>query len=154
MKKGILILLIVFMSCSQNQKNSKNKSTQISNNWTEYKTKDSIPELLNLVLIQLNKGEFSIANSNENYNVTDVVEDSLPMRQLRLLSKRNDEWRIGYVQGGFGKHYYFAECMIQNDSIFDFKVSHSNEKLENNDTIDKFIKEKKIILNEIKIRYE
>ena len=154
MKKGILILFIAFMSCSQKEKNSIIQNTSNSKKWSEYKTIDSIPKLLNLVLIQLNNGEFSIANPNENYNATDVVEDSLPMRQLRLLSKRNNKWRIGYVQGGFGKHYYFAQCEIQNDSIFDFKFSDSSEKLENNDTIDELIKEKKIILRDIKIRFE
>lgn len=136
------------MSCSTKEK------PQDIEKWVDFYEVDSIPELLEQVLIQLNKGEFSIGNPNENYNKTDVVLDSLPMRQLKLLSKRNNEWRIGYVQGGFGKHYYFAQCTIQNDSIFNFKFTDSNRVFGNNDTIDKYIKENKISLKNIVIKWE
>lgn len=155
MKKEILILLIIFMSCSQNGKNSKNPSTEISQNWTEYKTKDSIPELLKLTLQKINKDNFKIADFNREFEMTDVImNDTLPTRQLRLLAKKNNDWRLSYIQGGYGKHYVYAECKIENDLIFNFKIVESNLKLENNDLIDKLLNEKKITLKEIKIRTE
>lgn len=143
------------MSCSQKGKNSKNLNPENSENWTEYRTKDSIPELLKLVLQKINKDNFKIADFNREFEMTDVImSDTLPTRQLRLLARKNNDWRLSYIQGGFGKHYVYAECKIENDSIFNFKIVESNLQLENNDSIDKLLKEKKITLKEIKIRTE
>jgi len=44
------MLLYTQVSCSLNGKNSNNPSIKIIKKWTEYKTKDLIPELLNLTL--------------------------------------------------------------------------------------------------------
>ena len=143
------------MGCSQNGKNSKNMSAQISKKWIEYKTKDSIPELLNLTLSKLNNGEFKIANPNERFNSTDViVNDSLPSRQLILIAERGIDWRIIYTQGGIGMHYVISQCKIRSDSIFDLKIAHTLVKYENNDTIDKLLCEQKIKWKDIKILYE
>jgi len=153
MKKGILILLIIFMSCSKNVKDSKNTMVKKYENWTEYKTKDSIPELLSSVLKEINKKDFKIANFNEKFEVTDVISnDTLPRKQLRFLARKDTDWRLSYIQGGYGKHYVYIECKIERDSISDFKIANSILKLENNDTIDKLLNEKKIILKEIKVK--
>jgi len=155
MKKGILILLIIFMSCSKNVKNSKNAVVKKPENWTEYKTKDSIPELLSLVLKEINKKDFKIADFNGKFEATDVISnDTLPRKQLRFLARKNTDWRLSYIQGGFGKHYVYIECKIERDSIYDFKTAVSFLKLENNDTIDKLLHENKITLNDITIRTE
>ena len=155
MKKGILILLITFISCSQNGKNSKNINTRNLQNWTEYRTKDSIPELLKLTLAKLNNGEFKIANPNEQFNATDViVNDSLPSRQLILVAKRKIDWRIIYTQGGVGMYYVISQCKIRDDSIFDFKIAHTLVEYVNNDTIDKLLCEQRIKWKDIKITYE
>ena len=129
--------------------------TKLETNWTDFDTKDSIPELLTLTLKKVLKNNFVIANPNEEFNRTDVIiNDSIPTRQLRLLSRKNDIWRISYVQGGFGKHYVYAECKILSDSITDFKISQTNLKLINNDSIDKYIAEKKMELKDVKIKME
>jgi len=139
------------MSCSHNGKTPKCISNEIPEDWIEYKTKDSIPELLFLALDKINNG-FNIADFNGEYEMTDVIMfDRMPKGQLRLLAQKNTDWRLSYIQGGFGRYYVFTECKIENDSIFDFKITESNLKLENNDTIDKLINEKKIKLHEIKI---
>ena len=74
----------------------------------------------------------------------DLLIDSLPSRQLRLLAKKNDKWRMTYIQGGFGKYYVYIECKIHNDSILDFKIAESLSLIENNDTIDKLLSEHKL----------
>ena len=143
------------MSCSQNGKNSKNPSAEILQNWTEYETQDSIPELLSLVLKKINRNDFKIADFNGEFEMTDVItNDSLPTKQLRFLARKNTDWRLSYIQGGFAKHFVYVECKIEKDSIYDFKIAESIFKLENNDTIDKLLNEKKITLNVIKIRTE
>src|SRR5690554_5861985 len=98
-------------------------------------------------------GKFYPIPRNFRMNVkTDVIiNDSVPTRQLRLLSRKNNIWRIAYVQGGFGKHYVYAECKIINDSISDFKISQTNLRLENNDSIDKYLADKKLEPKKVKI---
>ena len=143
------------MSCSKNVKNSKNDMVQKPENWIEYKTKDSIPELLSSVLKEINKKDSKIADFNGKFEATDVISnDTLPRKQLRFLARKSTDWRLSYIQGGFGKHYVYIECKIERDSIYDFKIANSIFKLENNDTIDKLLNDKKITLNEIKIRTE
>ena len=61
--------------------------TKLETNWTDFDTKDSIPELLTLTLKKVLKNNFVIANPNEEFNRTNVrINDSIPTRQLRLLS--------------------------------------------------------------------
>ena len=141
MRKEILILLILLISCSQKEKNI-NVST--ADKWIEFKTNESIPKPLYLALSKLDNVDFKIANSNERFNATDLLIDSLPSRQLRLLAKKNDKWRMTYIQGGFGKYYVYIECKIHNDSILDFKIAESLSLIENNDTIDKLLSEHKL----------
>ena len=155
MKKVLFPILILLISCSDKKSEPKINVTKLEKNWTDFNTKDSIPELLNLTLKKVLKNDFVIANPNEEFNKTDVIiNDSIPTRQLRLLSRKNNLWRIAYIQGGFGKYYVYAECKIFKDSITDFKISRTNLKLENNDSIDKYIAEKKIELKKINIRTE
>ncbi|MDW5288505.1 hypothetical protein [Formosa sp. PL04] len=152
MKKLLFAILMITFSCSDKKSETKKKEIEIVENWTEFKTTDSIPELLNLTLKKVLKNDFKIANPNEQYNETDVlIYDSAPRRQLRLLSRKNNIWRISYVQGGFGKHYVFAECKLKNDSISEFKITQTNLKLESNDSIDKYLAEKKLKPNEVEI---
>ena len=143
------------MSCSKNVKNSKNDVVKKPENWIEYKTKDSIPDLLNSVLKEINKKDSNIADFNGEYEETDVISnDTLPRKQIRFLARKNTDWRLSYIQGGFAKHYVYIECKIDKDSIYDFKLANTIFKLENNDTIDKLLNDKKIKLSEIKIRRE
>lgn len=152
MKKILFPILILLISCSGKKSESKKSVAELDKNWTEFNTKDSIPKLLTLTLKKALKNDFKIANPNEEFNKTDVlINDSAPTRQLRLLSNKNSLWRITYIQGGFGKHYVYAECKIKNDSISDFKISQTNLKLENNDSIDKYLADKKLEPKKVKI---
>lgn len=155
MKKIIFPLLILLFGCSDKNSESKKHAAEVEKNWIEFDTKDAIPELLILTLKQLRDNDFQIANPNENFNKTDVIiDDLLPSRQLRLLAKKNDFWRISYIQGGIGKHYVYAECKITNDSISDFKITETLLKVENNDSIDKYLANNKLVPIEVKIRME
>ncbi len=154
MKKILIPILILLISCSNKKSQPKKSMSKLEIDWTDFNTKDSIPELLTLTLKKVLKNNFEIANPIEEFNQTDIINDSIPTRQLRLLSRKNNLWRIVYVQGGFGKHYVYVECKILPDSITDFKISQTNLKLENNDSIDKYIVEKKIDLKVVKIKME
>jgi len=155
MKKILFPILILLISCSDKKSEPQKTVTDLEKTWTDFNTKDSIPELLTLTFKKVLKNNFEIANPNEEFNRTDVIiNDSIPTRQLRLLSRKNNLWRIAYVQGGFGKHYVYAECKILTDSITDFKISQTILKLENNDSIDKYIADKKMKLKGVKIKME
>ena len=152
MKKVLFSILILLISCSDKKSEPQKTVTELEKNWTEFSTKDSIPKLLTLTLKKVLKNDFEIANPNEEFNRTDVIiNDSIPTRQLRLLSRKNNTWRIGYIQGGFAKHYVYADCKIINDSISDFKISQTNLKLENNDSIDKYLADKKLVPKKVEI---
>ncbi|WP_339838780.1 hypothetical protein [uncultured Flavobacterium sp.] len=92
MKQIFLALFILFLSCSGKEKKVTNENLQLSDKWIEYKTKDSIPKLLKLVLDKLNKESFKIANQDEVFNATDVMlNDSIPNKQLRLLATKDNK---------------------------------------------------------------
>ena len=116
----------------------------IEENWTDYTTRDSIPKLFNEALVNLNKGNFELADPYERFNASDIINDSLPQQRLSLLSKKGDKWRLTYVQGGFGKYYVYAQCEIRNDSIYNFMIGESILILEHNDSIDKYISENRL----------
>lgn len=148
MKKVLFSILILLISCSDKKAEPQKTVTELEKNWAEFKTKDSIPKLLTLTLKKVLKNDFEIANPNEEFNRTDVIiNDSIPTRQLRMLSRKSNTWRISYIQGGFAKHY----GNIINDSISDFRISQTNLKLENNDSIDKYLADKKLIPKKVEI---
>lgn len=148
MKKVLFSILILLISCSDKKAEPQKTVTELEKNWAEFKTKDSIPKLLTLTLKKVLKNDFEIANPNEEFNRTDVIiNDSIPTRQLRMLSRKSNTWRIAYIQGGFAKHY----GNIINDSISDFRISQTNLKLENNDSIDKYLADKKLIPKKVEI---
>lgn len=150
MEKNILLLIIILsINCTQ-----KKQKTKIDKNWTEFKTKDSIPLLLRQVIKKINHGDSLIANTRESFNATDVRFDSLPNRQLSLLANKNNKWRLTYIQGGIGKHYVFTQCKIEKDSIFDFRITTSNLKLENNDSIEKYLSNQRLKPKKLKIIME
>lgn len=149
MKKLLCLLItIILASCSDKKENKKNiqtaKTDQSEEHWTGYTTKDSIPNLFNEALINLNMGNFKLADPNERFNANDIINDSLPRQKLSLLSNSGNKWRLTYIQGGFGKYYVYAQCEIRNDSIYNFQVAESVLILENNDSIDKYISENKL----------
>jgi hypothetical protein len=142
MKKILIFLVLIFLSCS--------KKDSSKNEWREINTKDSIPKQLTEVLRSLN-GDVKIANPNEDFEVTDNIGNpELPTRQLKLLSVKNNDWRMSYLQGGIGTSYFLIECTIKNDSLYNLKIANSLLDLDNNDSITKYIKESKIEYENIK----
>ncbi len=153
MKKFLSLLIIIALQGCSDKKADKNTDGQtnprittnnLEENWTVYTTKDSIPELLKETLININKGNFWVANPDERFNATDNLIDSLPRQKLSLLSKKGNKWRLTYIQGGFAKYYVFTQFEIKNDSIYDLQIAESIFILENNDSIDKYLDEKKL----------
>ena len=142
--------MILLISCSDKRTEQKKPMNEFSENWTEFRTKDSIPKLLNVFLKKINNENFEIANPNERFNSTDII-DSFPRRQLSLLSKKGNSWRLTFIKGGFGKHYVYTECTIKNDSITDFRIAKSLLNLKNNDSIDKYLLNKKLKPTKIKL---
>ena len=148
------IILVVLLSCSEKKSEQKDEQltvTKSDKNWTDFNTKDSIPSLLNKTLNGINKGDFELANPNERFNSTDVILDSLPKQKMSLLSKKGNKWRLTYIQGGFGKYYVYVQCKIKNDSIYDLEIAESILKLDNNDSIDKYLKDKELKPTTLKI---
>lgn len=91
----------------------------------------------------------------KNFNVTDVVlKPNLPFRQLRLLERKNQIWRMVYIQGGIGKSYQFYEFKIQGDTIYQIKKGYSFENIETNDSLEYYINKGKVKFEKIKIKYE
>jgi hypothetical protein len=154
MRQSLLIIFLLFISCSKKEKDNVNSSIIENTKWRLYNSKDSIPKQLNEFLFVIN-GETKIANPNEEFEVTDnIVNDTLPTRQLQLLARKNNEWRMTYIQGGFGKSYIYLQCKIQNDSIINLKKGYSFKSSDNNDSIEKYLKERKLNIRDIKITYK
>lgn len=144
----IIILTLIIISC---KKEIYNK-TRTNVEWTEYKSKDSIPKQIFYVLKALNGNE-KIADFNDDYEATDNITDTLlPTRQLKLLAKKKENWRLVYEQGGIGTSYYFIQCKIKSDTLYELKISNTLLPIENNDSISKFIKENKLKFKNIKTK--
>ncbi len=125
------------------------EKSQSEQNWTEYSSKDSIPDILQNALIKVSNDNFELADPDEPFNATDVFSDSIPRQKLTLLSSRNNTWRLAYIQGGFAKYNVLIESEIQNDSIVSFKLGESLLTLNNNDSISKYKSEKDLILKTV-----
>jgi hypothetical protein len=147
MKNTVIIILILFsISCKREIKKISVKNPE----WTIYYSKDSIPKQIFYVLKALN-GDGKIADINEKYEATDNISDeNLPTRQLKLLAKKNENWRLVYEQGGIGTYNVFIQCKIKNDSLHELKIAQTLLPVENNDSISKFIKENRIDFKDIK----
>ena len=162
-KSSILIALIaLFLACNQN---SKERVKQVSSEngikhgtttsiWKNFNTKDSIPSQFKAVLFAIN-ADRKIANPDEQFEATDMIIDtSLARRRLTLLSKQGDEWRMSYQQGGIGTYNVYMQAEIRNDSIFHLQIGYTNLLLDNNDSIDVFLKQGRIKLKELKVNHQ
>ncbi|MET0946010.1 MAG: hypothetical protein ABWY22_11415, partial [Flavobacterium sp.] len=116
----IILLILILFSCKKEEKSIRKNSQ----NWIEYNSKDSIPKQLYQVLKAIN-GDEKIADKDEDYEATDNISDErFPTRQLRLLAKNNDQWRLVYEQGGIGTYMVYIECQIKDDSLFALRVAN------------------------------
>lgn len=146
----IVIFLLTSSRCSGPENNTGHipKEKEV---WKYYYTKDSIPELLYAVLRQMHHGKFEIADPDKDYNATDVIIDSLPMQKLLLLAQKGEQWRMTYAEGGFGKKYIYTECKIRSDSIFDFGITQTLLRIDNNDSIDNYLSQGLLIPKKVTV---
>lgn len=141
-------------SCKKKQDKNDNKN-QKDVDWIILNDKKKIPIQIKDFFLAAEKEELDIANANEEFNMTDVVlKQNLPFRQLRLLEKKNQTWRMVYIQGGIGKSYQFYEFEIQEDTISKIKKAYSFENIETNDSLEYYINKGKVKFEKITIRYE
>ena len=61
-----------------------------------------------------------------------------------MLARKENHWRLTYVQGGFAKYYVLVECYINGDSVSEFRTAETMIYISNNDSIDKLIKNKEL----------
>lgn len=158
-----MIAVLLLSNCSK-EKSLKNEKSIVSknnlpykviNNWTIYNDKNKLPVEIKEFLNSYNHREFEIANPNEKFNTTDVMQyKNAPFRQLRLLENKNDIWRMVYVQGGIGKSTHFFEFEIQGDTISNIKKGYSFENIETNDSLEYYIKKGKVNFEKINIKYD
>lgn len=94
----LLLLLFLVLFCYGCESSSSAKPEILDNisknNWSICSNVDSIPEPLR------NHFTFDLANPDAPYQSTDIIEESLPSRQLRLLAHADDIWVMIYKHGG------------------------------------------------------
>ena len=149
-----LIGLLLIFSCEKKEE-KKDIINQKDCDWIILNDKNKIPEQIKDFFLAKENRELDIVNPDEEFNRTDVVlKPNLPFRQLRLLEKKNQTWRMVYIQGGIGKSYQFYEFKIQGDTISEIKKAYSFENIETNDSLEYYIKKEKVKFEKIKIKYE
>lgn len=149
--KKIFFLLAFFLFCFSCQQEHKTDDLQ----WTVFNDKNKIPIEIMDYFAAFEGIDLRISNPNEKYNVTDVKQyENAPFRQLRLLEKKNNLWRLVYIQGGIGKSFHFYEFKIQGDTISNIRKGNSLENIETNDSLEYYIKKGKVNFSEIKLKYK
>lgn len=147
--KKLIILIALFtliISCKKEDRLKKE-------NWIEYNDKNKLPIEIKDFFKSYEGEELKIANPDENFNLTDVVQyPNLPFRQLQLLEKKGSIWRMVYIQGGIGESNQFYEFKIQNDSIADIKKGYSFENIKTNDSLEYYIKKGKIVFEKLNFK--
>lgn len=142
----IIFLSYLLVGCVHSTKIEEKPISEEIANWELLYTIDSIPPVLIKAMRKITHDDFQIANSTERFRSTDMGDsDSLPTRQMRLLAKDGNKWRLTYIQGGFGKSYIFVEGTVINDSLADLKYAATLFPLENNDSIRKLLNSDQLI---------
>jgi len=148
----VLFILLPFLSFSQDTiKNYYIKRIQFDQNLVKVKNavksepfeiekeKSFIEPCILNFLSTLEKSKFLIANPNEPYNATDVVDETLPNRQLIMVYKGKKSCIIEYAHGGIGFHYHIAWFELENNTVVDFWVCNLVNIIDNVDGLRSFI---------------
>lgn len=108
------------------------KQSLESNDFIISPDKGKIPkELIDIFSSWQNKS-FTIANPNEDFNSTDdLVNRSLPNRQLISLFRNNNFLIMNYKHGGFGFHYHIVWCKINEKGINDIWICSTDNIIDN-----------------------
>lgn len=136
----LLCLLLMLQSCiSNNLKNGE---------WKTYNNKTKIPQAIKEFLSY--RGNFKIANPNENFNLYDNhTDENLAYQQLRLLSTKQDKWRIVILVGGLGS-YYCYEFSVKSNIVFETKRAVIFEDIKSNELWDYYEKKGDLKLESVK----
>lgn len=123
--------LLMLQSCISN--NLKNDE------WKTYNSKNKIPKVIKEFLSY--KGNFKIANPNEEFNLYDnETDEDLAYQQLRLLSTKQDKWRVVILVGGLGHSYYCYEFSVKNNVVFETKRAVIFEEINSDELWDYYVK--------------
>lgn len=131
-QSGLLFsLFLMFQSCvSYNLKN---------NEWKTFNNKNKIPKVIKEFLSY--KGNFKIANPDEAFNLYDNnTDEDLSYQQLRLLSNRQDKWRVVILIGGLGYSYHCYEFSLTDKSLFDTRKAVIFDDIKSNELWDYYVK--------------
>ena len=146
--KKIFLLSALSLFCFSCQQDEKNEDLH----WIILNDKNKIPMEIKDFFSAFEGKDLNIANPNEKFNLTDIKQyQNAPFRQLRLLEKKNNLWRLVYIQGGIGKSYCFYEFKIQGDTISNIRSGNSLENIETNDSLEYYIKKDKVKFTKIKL---
>lgn len=141
-------IILVCICCSKSGQNH-------DADWIILNDKNKIPTQINDFFLASEKSELKITNPDEAFNIGDaVLHHNLPFRQLRLLEKKNERWRLVYLQGGIGTSYQFYEFKIQSDTISEIRKGYSFKNIGSNDSLEYYIKNGNVKFDTIKIKYK
>jgi len=111
-------------------------SFKITNN------KKDIPKFLRIELGCLANG-FSIANPNQPYQSTDVIERKLADRQLVFFAKSDRMIVLTYLRGGRGVSRHLLMIKFKDDKITDFWTGICLNGMESKEGIIRYLKSTK-----------
>ena len=153
-KTTTLFLILISLNCNSQvslrdyysprilgDKNISKVQQDINKNSFEIsRNTNSIDPCILFFLFKFTESNFQIANPNKPYNVTDVVDNTLPDRQLKIVFKSKISYFIIYAHGGgAGFHYHIAWFELKNNKVDDFWICNSFNQLNNFGELKKFI---------------
>ena len=105
-----------------------------------YRKVSDIPDFLVDFLKGVTEDKFSIANSNEKWQIGCDVGDDLPTRQLIYFGLADNIALIAYFTGGIGKSEHLLIFKFSGEEITDFWCGNVLANLANTEDILKYIK--------------
>jgi hypothetical protein len=108
---------------------------------TIYKTTKGIPPVILNFLKCSHDGEFSIANPGENWQVTDVVTEKLPERQLVFIGVADSIALMAHFSGGMGKSEHILIFKFNDKEVTNFWCGMVLTSLSDKQQIVQFLRE-------------
>ena len=109
-------------------------------NLTEKKKANEIPNLIRKTLNRMTADNFSIADCGEKWQVTDVVVEELPARQLIYLGLGDNITLIAYHSGGIGESEHILILKHKNQQVIGLWHANILHDLKTKKEILKFLK--------------
>jgi len=102
------------------------------------KDKSAIPKGVIQILQKWSGEAISFANPNEEYNETDIVDNTLPSRQLISVYSNRSFLFVLYNHGGFGFHRHIIWCKLRKNEITDLWICNYNDTILNMNELKNF----------------